>query len=293
MTRIAVLGAGGMLGHDLMTVLASEHTIGFARDQIDITNAPELTDALEGFDVVVNAAAYTKVDDAQSEADLAFAINAEGALNIAQACAMRQQRLIHVSTDYVFDGGATSPYTEDHPRNPASVYGASKARGEEHVVQTMPDSAIIVRTAWLYGEGGNNFVKTMLSLAQSRETVSVVTDQIGQPTWSRDLAHMIGALIDSPVRSGVFHGTNAGQASWFDFARVIFHKAGLDDGRVLPTTSAEFVRPAPRPAWSVLDHANWVSHQLPSPRSWQDAFDEAWDDVFADVWTRLSKTEPS
>lgn len=284
MTRIAVIGAGGMLGTDLMSVLASSAPTGFTKSDLDITDAAAVTEALVGFDVIVNAAAYTKVDDAESHSDLAFAVNAEGPLNIARACATHGQRLIHVSTDYVFDGNATTPYSEDHPAKPQSVYGASKAEGENNVRTVLPDSSIIVRTAWLYGHGGPNFVATMLSLATSRETASVVTDQVGQPTWSYDLAGMIASLIDSPVRSGIFHGTNAGHASWYDFAQKIFDAAGLDPERVLPTTSESFVRPAPRPAWSVLGHDAWERHGLPVPRPWRDAFQDAWDSVLGDSY---------
>jgi dTDP-4-dehydrorhamnose reductase len=284
MTRIAVIGAGGMLGTDLMSVLAPSGPTGFTKSELDITDAVAVTEALVGFDVVVNAAAYTKVDDAESHSDLAFAVNARGPLNIARACATHGQRLIHVSTDYVFHGTATTPYAEDHPANPQSVYGASKAEGENNVRTVLPESSVIVRTAWLYGHGGPNFVATMLKLAESRDTVSVVTDQIGQPTWSHDLAGMIASLIDSPVRSGIFHGTSAGQASWYDFAQTIFEAAGLDPQRVLPTTSESFLRPAPRPAWSVLGHDEWGRHGLPEPRHWREAFQDAWDSVLRDSY---------
>lgn len=293
MTRIAVVGAGGMLGTDLMTVLAAHEPVGFTKGDLDITDSEAVQNALDGFDVVVNAAAYTKVDDAESNAELAFAVNATGPLNIARACEKFGQRLIHVSTDYVFDGLGSTPYPEDHPTNPASVYGASKAEGERNVRAALPDSSIIVRTAWLYGQGGPNFVTTMLNLAQTRETVSVVADQIGQPTWSRDLAHMIASVIDSPVRSGIFHGTNAGQASWFDFAQKIFDAAGLEQERVLPTTSESFVRPAPRPTWSVLGHEQWQRHGLPAPRHWQEAFQDAWDSVLGDRYATSLSGEPS
>jgi dTDP-4-dehydrorhamnose reductase len=285
MTRIAVIGSGGMLGHDLMSVLPAHQpevdVVGFTRAELDITNSAAVGDALQGFDTVINTAAYTKVDDAQTHEAEAFAVNAEGARNIAQASKSYDQRLIHVSTDYVFDGLATTPYSEDHPRNPVSVYGKSKAAGEEAVLEENPHNTIIVRTAWLYGGAGSNFVSTMLRLASQHDTVSVVTDQIGQPTWSRDLAIMIEGICQSPLRHGVFHGTNAGQASWFDFAGVIFDAAGLDTSRVQPTTSESFVRPAPRPAWSVLGHDNWAARDLAEPRAWEAAFSEAWTTVFS------------
>ena len=289
MTRIAVVGAGGMLGTDLMAVLQTQSPTGFTKADLDITNEDAVMSALQGFDVVINAAAYTRVDDAETHKGLAFAINAEGPQNIAQACARYGQRMIHVSTDYVFDGKASSPYTTHHPPHPQSVYGASKAKGEERVREILPDSSLIVRTAWLYGQSGPSFVKTMLKLSQSHETVQVVDDQIGQPTWSRDLAHMIENLVMSDIQSGMFHGTNAGQTSWWGFARTIFTAAGLDPERVITTTSADFVRPAPRPAWSVLDHADWAANSLPTPRAWEDAFAEAWDKVFAAHYNNLLK----
>lgn len=281
MTPLAVLGSKGMLGHDLMEILADKAVTGFSRAELDVTDEGAVLDALEGFDTVINASAYTKVDDAETHQDEAFAVNATGAKNIALACHHYGSRMIQVSTDYVFDGSATTPYPEGHPRNPQSVYGRSKAEGEEKALAANPDNTIIIRTAWLYGANGPNFVKTMLNLGAQRDTVSVVTDQVGQPTWSKDLARMIKALLESDVRSGIFHGTNAGRASWFEFAQRIFETAGLDKNRVHPTTSSEFVRPAPRPAWSVLGHDNWKRHGLPSPRSWQEAFDEAWTEVFS------------
>jgi len=293
MTRIAVVGSGGMLGHDLISVLGEHQpnteVVGFARAELDITDSKAVSDALEGYETVINAAAYTRVDDAETNRDLAFAVNAKGAENIATACATHAQRLIHVSTDYVFDGTASTPYSTDAALNPRSVYGESKAQGERSVREILPDSSIIVRTAWLYGENGPNFVKTMLALSQARDTLEVVDDQVGQPTWSRDLAQMIHTLVDSPLRSGIFHGTNAGQASWWGFARTIFETAGLDPNRILPTTSADFVRPAPRPAWSVLDHAAWAHHGLPSPRHWEAAFGEAWETVFARHFVELQE----
>jgi len=293
MSRIAVVGAGGMLGTDLMAALKDHYPTGFTRAHLDITDDKAVNEALGGFDVVINAAAYTRVDDAETHPDLAFAVNALGPKNIAQACALHGQRLIHVSTDYVFDGRASTPYETGHPTNPPSVYGESKAQGEQYVQETLPDSSVIVRTAWLYGQSGPNFVTTMLTLSQTRDTLQVVDDQIGQPTWSKDLAHMIRNLVTSDVKSGVFHGTNAGQTSWWDFARRIFASAGLDPERVQATTSADFVRPAPRPAWSVLDHADWGRHGLIAPRAWEDAFDEAWDTVFATHYTELLKAPSS
>jgi dTDP-4-dehydrorhamnose reductase len=281
MTRVAVLGSAGMLGRDLVSVLAGKSVTGFSRADLDVTKPDAVVQALQGFDTVINATAYTKVDEAEAQRTEAFAVNAEGPENIARACHHHGSRLIHVSTDYVFDGMATTPYDEGHPRNPQSVYGQSKAEGEERAIRANPDNTVIIRTAWLYGAAGSNFVKTLLTLASQRDTIDVVMDQIGQPTWSRDLASMIKVLLESDIRFGIFHGTNAGQASWWDFAQEIFSKAGLDKNRVRPVTSSSFPRPAPRPAWSVLGHDRWSESDLPLPRRWEEAFAEAWPQVFS------------
>jgi dTDP-4-dehydrorhamnose reductase len=275
MTRILLTGAGGMLGHDLVATLSDADLDARTREELDITDAEAVARAVEGVDVVINAAAYTRVDDAETERDLAFAINADGPRNLARACKAHGARLIHVSTDYVFDGNSTTPYPEHTPRNPSSVYGQSKAAGEEAIETEHPEGSIIIRTAWLYGQHGPNFPRTMLRLAQSNDSVKVVTDQVGQPTWTRDLAGWIRVLVESEIQSGVFHGTNSGQTSWFDFAREVYRLGALDAERVQPTTSDEYPRPAPRPAWSVLGHEAWGKAGLPEPRDWREALTEA------------------
>ena len=290
MTRIAVVGAGGLLGTDLMDVLRLFSPAGFSRARLDITDRKAVNEALVGFDVVINAAAYTRVDDAETRRDLAFAVNALGPKNIAETCALHGQSLIHLSTDYVFDGKATNPYKTRHQMNPQSVYGESKAEGEKHVQETLPDSSVIVRTAWLYGHNGPNFVTNILNLSQTRDSLQVVDDQVGQPTWSKDLANMVKNLVTLRIRSGIFHGTNGGQASWWDFAWRIFETAGLNPERIDRTTSADFVRPAPRPAWSVLDHTDWGQHGMIAPRSWEAAFAEAWNTEFANQYTGLQRS---
>jgi len=273
MTRYLVAGAGGMLGADLLAVLDGRDVTALSRAALDITDPAAVRDAVAGHDVVINAAAYTKVDDAESDEDAAFAVNATGAGHLADAAAAAGARLVQVSTDYVFRGDATEPYAEDTPRDPLGAYGRTKAAGEE-LVLAHPD-VYLVRTAWLYGEHGPNFARTMLRLAGSNPTVSVVTDQVGQPTWSRDLATSIVRLLDAEAPFGVYHGTNSGSASWFEFAQAIFAEAGLDPARVLPTDSAAFVRPAPRPSYSVLGHAAWESAGIAAPRPWRDALREA------------------
>ncbi|RZS57397.1 dTDP-4-dehydrorhamnose reductase [Microcella putealis] len=275
MTRILIAGASGMLGRDLQTALAGRAVTAATRAELDITDAASASDAVAGHDVVVNCAAYTAVDAAESDEEAAHLINATGAENLARASARHGARLIQVSTDYVFAGDATSPYAEDARLAPVSAYGRTKADGERLARAAHPDGTIIVRTAWLYGQHGPNFAATMLKLAADRETLTVVDDQRGQPTWTADLAAHLVALIDSPVTHGVFHGTASGETTWFGFARAIFENAGLDPERVQPTDSSSFVRPAPRPAYSVLGHDAWAAAGLATPRDWRTALDAA------------------
>ena len=286
-TKILVIGAGGMLGMDVMRTLSSFDPRGMTHADLDIREALDVEAAVAGCDVVVNTAAYTRVDDAESHSELAFAINAQGAGNIARAAHTANARLIHVSTDYVFEGNASIPYAENAPTNPLSVYGASKLAGDEAVQEEHGDLSTILRTSWLYGENGSSFPRTMLRLGQENPTVTVVEDQRGQPTWTMDVAHMIKNLIESSIPSGMFHATNSGHTSWFLFARRLFESAGWDTERVIATQSVNFPRPAPRPSWSVLGHAHWQEASLPLPRPWESAFGEAWES-FIHRWTKGS-----
>jgi dTDP-4-dehydrorhamnose reductase len=270
--RVLVTGAGGMLAHDLVPAL---ETAGHAvtapkRSDLDITDASACTAAVADHDLVINTAAWTAVDDAESHEAAAFAVNAVGAANLARATAVAGARLVHISTDYVFDGQATEPYAADAPACPRSAYGRTKAAGEWAVRAICRDS-YVVRTAWLYGEGGANFVRTMMRLARERETVSVVDDQIGQPTWTVDLADLIVRLVASSAPYGTYHGTSQGQVSWFGFTRAIFEELGLDPDRVQPTTTKAFPRPAPRPPWSVLSHDTLAQVDVAPIRHWREA----------------------
>lgn len=273
MTRYLVTGAAGMLGTDLLAELDGREVTALGHSDLDITDAAAVQAAVTGHDVVLNAAAYTRVDDAESDEAAAYAVNAMGAGVLADAAAAAGARLVHVSTDYVFDGAATTPYPEDAPRAPIGAYGRTKAAGEELVLRH--PGVYLVRTAWLYGAHGPNFARTMLRLAAERPTVEVVTDQVGQPTWSADLARMIVGLLDARAPFGVYHGTNAGSTTWNGFARAIFEETGLDPERVRPTVTAAFPRPAPRPAYSVLGHDAWAAAGLQPPRPWRAALHEA------------------
>ena len=275
MTRYLITGATGMLGLDLQTALAGREVTALGRSDLDVTDLDAVKAAVSGHDVVINAAAYTKVDDAETHEDEAYAVNAVGARNLAVAASTVGAKLVQISTDYVFDGGATTPYAENTPHSPISAYGRTKAAGENFVLAANGARSYIVRTAWLYGQNGPNFAKTMLKAAGTRDTLNVVNDQVGQPTWTVDLAAQIVLMLDSDAPAGIYHGTNSGLASKFDQARDVFALAGLDPERVLPTDSSAFVLPAPRPAYSVLGHGNWTAAGLAPMRSWQQAQAEA------------------
>ena len=277
MTKIAILGAGGMLGRDVATVLSGFTPSSFTRAEVDITDEVSVASALSGFDVVINCAAYTQVDQAETEREKAHLVNAVCPRTIARVAARTGTKLIHMSTDYVFDGTAHVPYPEDAPTNPLSVYGTSKRDGELAVWEEHPEGATIVRTSWLYGEHGSSFPTTILQAGLTRETLDVVDDQQGQPTWTLDVARQLHALIDAGIPSGIFHATSSGATSWFDFAQSLFRRAGWDESRIRRASSSDFPRPATRPSFSVLSHDKWVSHGMIGLRKWDAALDEAWE----------------
>ncbi|KQS22693.1 dTDP-4-dehydrorhamnose reductase [Frigoribacterium sp. Leaf186] len=273
--KYLVTGARGMLGTDLLEALFGRDVTVLGRADLDVTDRDAVFAAVQGHDVVINAAAYTAVDAAETDEEAALAVNGTAAGLLAEATASVGAKLVQVSTDYVFDGDATEPYPEDAPLAPVSAYGRTKAEGERLALAANPSGTYVVRTAWLYGAHGGNFAKTMVKLAASHDTVSVVDDQLGQPTWTADLARQIVALVDSDAPAGVYHGTNSGSASWFEFARAVFEEAGLDAARVEPTDSSTFVRPAPRPSYSVLGHDAWGLAGLTPMRPWREALAEA------------------
>ena len=274
-SKYLVTGARGMLGTDLLEALFGRDVTVLGRADLDVTDRDAVFAAVQGHDVVVNAAAYTAVDAAETDEEAALAVNGTAAGLLAEATASVGAKLVQVSTDYVFDGDATEPYAEDATIAPVSAYGRTKAEGEKLALAANPEGTYVVRTAWLYGAHGGNFAKTMVKLAASHDTVSVVDDQLGQPTWTADLATQIVALLDSDAPAGVYHGTNSGSASWFEFAQAVFDEAGLDPARVLPTDSSAFVRPAPRPSYSVLGHDAWARAGLTPMRPWREALAEA------------------
>jgi dTDP-4-dehydrorhamnose reductase len=260
-----------MLGQELMLGLSNRDVSGFDRFEFDITDLESVRNILSGFDVVVNCAAWTAVDDAEVNETAAMAINGTGPANVARVCAEFGSKLVQISTDYVFSGEAKVPYSENEITEPKSAYGRTKLAGELAVRENLPIDHYIVRTAWLYGQYGPNFVKTMINLEKTNDSISVVEDQIGQPTWTKDLSAQIISMIDLKAPSGTYHATSSGQTSWFGLTQRIFELLGADTKRVLPTDTAAFPRPAPRPAYSVLGHENLAQVGLNPIRNWNEA----------------------
>ena len=279
MARWLVTGAAGMLGQDLITVLDAqgEEVVGLTRADLDITDEAAVRDAVAGHRpaTIVNCAAWTAVDDAEAQEAQALSVNGRGAANLAAACRATGAALMQVSTDYVFDGDATKPWAEDDLPAPRSAYGRTKLAGEQAVMSQLPDTGYVVRTAWLYGEHGPNFVRTMIRLEASQPTVDVVTDQHGQPTWTRDVAGQLVALARAGARPGIYHATSSGETNWFGLAQEVFRLIGADPDRVRPTTSSQFRRPAPRPSYSVLGHGAWTDASIPPIQDWRDALRQA------------------
>ncbi|RZV38375.1 MAG: dTDP-4-dehydrorhamnose reductase [Chromatiales bacterium] len=265
--RVLVTGAQGQLGQTLLANAPPGWALlGLDRLQLDVSDAEQVRSRmeLEQPDVIVNTAAYSAVDLAESNETDARQVNAGGPQNLARAAHAVGARLIHLSTDFVFDGHATSPYAPDAAMHPLGAYGRTKAEGEQHVREILPDRAVVLRTAWLYSEYGGNFVSTMLRMMTERDELMVVDDQVGSPTWARSIADVIFAFIARPDIAGTYHWTDAGQTSWYDFARVIQQEAfalGLLDKTIdiRPVSSGDYQAAANRPAYSVLDCSSTVS----------------------------------
>jgi dTDP-4-dehydrorhamnose reductase len=283
MLSLLVPGGHGQLGREL--AVRASHVRAPGSAELDVTKAGAVVEAVKTLaaaattdglsPVVVNAAAYNAVDAAETDARRAFAVNADGPRLLAAACAAANVPLIHVSTDYVFAGDADRPYEPADPVRPRSAYGATKAAGEDAVLGSGA-RAWVVRTSWVYGAYGDNFVKTMAKLAASRDTLSVVDDQRGSPTWTGDLADGLLALAsrvvsDDPPAEHLLHCTGSGETTWCGFARAVFEELGLDPARVHPCGTEEFPRPAPRPAYSVLSDRAWRGAGLPAMRPWRAA----------------------
>jgi len=270
--KILVTGANGQLGKELVQLprQADMDIIGLNREQLDVTDLAACRKVLSEYQptAIIHCAAFTAVDQAEADPDLAFKVNAAGTRNLAVAAEEIGAKFLYISTDYVFDGMGTSPYSEYDMPNPQTVYGKSKFAGEQ-LVQTLNSRYFIVRTAWIYGKYGNNFVKTMLKLANEKDELKVVRDQIGSPTYALDLANFLIDLIRTDFY-GTYHVSNTGCCSWYEFAAAIFQECGVTI-KLEPCTTSEFPRPAPRPAYSVMDQVMLRSTGLQPLRPWKEA----------------------
>ena len=281
---ILLTGCFGQLGTviqrhwDAASLSADYELLPVDASQVDLTDAPDVRAYLDQLNprYVINTAAYTKVDDAESDAEAAFALNGDAVSVLAQWCSRHDCTLIQISTDFVFDGRADTPYLPEAATGPLSVYGASKLAGEHHVLDRLPHDGIIVRTAWLYSEFGSNFVKTMLRLMGERHELRVINNQIGSPTSAHTLAQFILTLIKKGTRHGVFHWTDGAEISWFDFANAIYREGRsclllADDVSIQPIQSSEYPTSAVRPAYSVLDRTSSLALIDEAAEDWQAA----------------------
>ena len=274
--KILITGANGLLGHELASVLKDHSLILLSHSQLDISNSDSVNKEIDSHspDIIINSAAYTQVDLCESNYDLAFSSNATGPKNLAIKCKQLNIPLIHISTDYVFEGNQekNSPLEETDKLGPKTVYGKTKLEGEKLVMENC-DKYFILRTAWLYGEG-KNFVKTMICLSKKNKELKVVNDQVGCPTYAKDLAKAIKEIIDKKSEKyGIYHVTNKGEVSWYEFAKKIFEIKKIEI-KVNPCTSEEFPRPAPRPHYSVLNNQKWINAGFTPLRNYEEALKE-------------------
>ncbi len=272
MKKILIVGALGMLGHDLLKVFAKGYgVIGVDKEEIDITRQGATVKLIKEIapSVVINAAGYTDVDGCEKKMRKAFAVNGEGARNLAKGCRDKGAKLVYISTDYIFDGEKKTPYRENDNPNPLNIYGESKLMGERYV-EDLLDNYLIVRTQWLYGRHGRNFVETILALARERDKIEVVQDQKGSPTSTVDLSKAIAGLVRKDFR-GTFHVSNKGSCSWYDFALEIVRLAGERGAEIVPVSSKELNRPAKRPLYSVFNCQRLEKEARIEMRPWQEA----------------------
>lgn len=269
--KILITGSRGQLGQEMVHLLSEHHTVyGFSREELDVTVSHDVMETITSVlpDVVVHCAAYTAVDQAEEDPASAFLVNTIGTGNIAIASEKAGAKLIYISTDYVFDGESLVPYTENDVANPLTVYGRSKRAGEQ-LVQSISSKYFIVRTSWLFGKHGPNFVKTMLKLAKEKAELRVVNDQVGSPTYAADLAVFLSQLLITD-KYGMYHASNTGHCSWYEFAKEIFSICNIDVN-ITPCTSEQFPRPARRPKYSVLHHKALLENGFQPLPSWKDA----------------------
>lgn len=273
--KVLVTGSKGQLGQEVCQVLtgAGHHVKGLSRLELDVTDAAAVQSVVNSYqpDVVIHAAAYTDVNRAEKEPEKAFLVNATGTRNVALAVKEIGAKMVYISTDYVFDGTSQYPIREEETPNPLSVYGESKLRGEDHVREILSEH-FIIRTSWLYGRYGNNFVKKILEAGEQDQTVTVVNDQFGSPTYTGDLADAIAKLMMTD-QFGLYHLSNSGSCSWYEFTKEIFHLAGKNVS-VKPCKTEDFNSPATRPAYSIMDHGRWKENGFAEVRHWREALEE-------------------
>ena len=277
--KVLITGANGQLGRELAkTAPASEGLIALTRQELDICRHKKVEETVSHFrpHIIVNTAAYTAVDKAEEERKRAFAVNAEAAGNLAETALKYNARFIHISTDFVFDGFQSHPYKPGDPPNPLGVYGKSKLEGEHKVLEATKSQGLIVRTSWLYSVYGNNFLKTILRLIEKKDPLRIVDDQIGTPTWARGLAKIIWKFIEKPELKGIYHWSDAGAASWYDFAVAIQEEANRlkiisKTIPMIPIDSSKYPQKAPRPPYSILNKSKTQKDLEITPKHWQTA----------------------
>lgn len=274
-----VTGGSGMLARDTVDLLlrGGERVLAPSRTDLDIADPAALWAFVDRHrpELVLNCAAYTAVDRAEDDEKAALRVNGTGPRRLAEVCRAYGARLVHISTDYVFAGDARTPYAENAPVGPVCAYGRTKLAGEIAVAEILPERSAIVRTAWLYGAHRYGFVQTMVCRAGTGEPLEAVSDQVGQPTWTEDLAAQIIALGREPLATGIFHATNAGESTWLGLAREIYRLLGADPGLVTPVSGSSLGRRSARPAYSVLGHDRWKEAGMKPMRDWRDAVRDA------------------
>ena len=287
-----ITGGSGQLAKSLIDVLETKGAFytAVSKEDLDITSPDSVEKILElSPSVIVNCAAYTLVDKAESEPELAISVNGEGAKNVALAAEALRIPLIHVSTDYVFSGDGVLPWKTTDKTEPVSQYGKSKLVGENYIRNLYPENSLILRTAWLYGPFGKNFAKTIIKKAIStNEEIKVVDDQIGQPTSTLDLAKQIYEAKQNEIPSGTYHATNSGKASWFEFARELVALSGESLARVKPIQTSDYPTPAKRPSYSVLDHSEWQNTVVPEMDDWKNALKRSFSLIMQEVEKELN-----
>jgi dTDP-4-dehydrorhamnose reductase len=292
MERVLLLGGSGILGSEVLLKLQSENFIYVSPTslELDITNKDQILKFVSQFNPswIVNCAAWTNVDGAESHFQESLQLNARAVQYIGEVAAEIKSRVIHISTDYVFDGNGSVPYLESDPTNPINAYGKSKLEGEKTLSSNLEIDSFVIRTSWLYGKNGKNFVKTIIRKALAQESCSVVGDQYGTPTYSRDLATGIVNLMKNPMSPGTYHYSNLGEASWYEFARAIYQLTGADPDLVSMSLTADINQQTPRPRYSVLSKEKWLETKVSGIPDWQTSLELAMPEILIAVRSEIA-----